>query len=674
MNTPAPFQPKRLLAPAVALALVALAYSQARFPRLGPADCAKLAAPFKFEKLPLAEVPDHPPYKLVRPVHPSLQRISAWVSSLGASVAMADLDGDGLPNDLINVDPRTDLVTVAPAPGTGNRYAPFTLNPAPLPYDAKTAAPMSILAGDFNEDGLLDVLVYYWGRSPVIFLRRKSAGIEPGQPGALATAAYAPTELSPNGERWFSNGAVQADLDGDGHVDLLIGNYFQDGGRILDADDHTTVQVMQQGLAKALSGGKKHFFLWDGATSGENPTVRYRAVTNVVSPEVEHGWTLAIGAADLDGDQLPEIYLGNDFGPDRLLHNESTPGRLKFTLCEGERRWTDPKSCVLGLDSFKGMGVDFGDVNGDGFLDIYVSNIADRFALTESHFLWQSTGRPEDMKRGIAPYVQASEKLGLSRSGWGWDSRLADFNNSGTLQAIQAVGFIKGKVNRWPELQSLGTSNSRIVSDPRLWPNFKPGADLSGGNLNPFFVRAADGRYYDVGPQVGFTEPMVTKAIALADVDGDGRLDFAFGNQWEPSYFYRNQSPEVGSFLGLHLLLPLTGEADALPGQRPGHPAADLHGRPAICAQAKVALPDGRKLVAQVDGGAGHSGRRSPDVHLGLGKVTPTTPLDVEIKWRDGAGQVQETTLKLPPGWHTVVLGKGQPKPLQIAKEGRTSR
>ena len=653
----------RIATPLAAAVLIAFCYGMARYPNLSKAEREKMASSFKFERLPLPEAANHPPYKFVREVHPSLKRISAWISSLGASAALADLDGDGLPNDVCYVDPREDQVIVAPVPGTSNRYTPFVLDAAPLPYDARTTAPMGALVGDFNEDGLLDVMVYFWGRTPILYLRRSTA-TPAGSPVALSRADFVATELTNSGERWFSNGAVQADLDGDGHADLIFGNYFQDGAHILDANA-SGLEVLHEGKAKALNGGKKHVFLWAGAKEGEYPSATFQEVTGVFSPEVEHGWTLAIGAADLDGDLLPEIYFAHDFGPDRLLHNRSTPGHLKFAVLEGKRRFTDPKSCVLGCDSFKGMGVDFGDVNGDGLLDIYVSNIATKFGLTESHFLWQSTGQLEGMKRGIAPYVQASEKLGLSRSGWGWDCRLADFDNRGVLQAIQAVGFIRGEVNRWPELQSLGTSNSRVVHDPRFWPNFKPGADLSGHDLNPFFVRAADGRYYNVGPEVGFTEPMVTKGIALADVDGDGRLDFVFANQWMESYLYHNVSPSPGSFLGLHLLLPLAAEAAAPLRERAGHPGADLHGRPAFGACARVVLPDGRGLVSQVDGGSGHSGRRSPDIHFGLGQVAAGTPVEVELKWRSAVGGIQQTTLRLMPGWHTILLG--QPVPATVA-------
>ena len=313
------------------------------------------------------------------------------------------------------------------------------------------------------------------------------------------------------------------------------------------------------------------------------------------------------------------------------------PPPLEFVELEGRRNLTTPKSCVLGRDLFKGMGCDFGDINGDGLPDIYVSNIATKFGLTESHFLWQSTGHLEEMKQGIAPYFQNSEKLGLSRSGFAWDSRLADFDNDGVLEAMQACGFIKGKINRWPELQALGTSNNRLVHNPRFWPSFRPGTDLSGDDWIPFFARGPDGRYHDIAPLLGLGEPMVSRGIAIADVDGDGRLDFVCANQWGSSYFFKNESPQAGAFLGLRLV--------------------QGKGSPAIGAVATVNLADGRRLVSHVDGGSGHSGRRTPDIHFGLGRAEKSNPVQVEIKWRNTEGKIQQSTLPLVPGWHTIQLG-----------------
>jgi hypothetical protein len=630
-----------------AIVLVVVCYAAAKLPTLSPTETAMLAARFTFKKFSLPEVPNHPPYKFVRQVHPSLQRISAWVSSLGAAATLADLDGNGLPDDLVYVDPRTDLVTITPVPGTGERYLPFALDTSfwsHNSYDLSAIAPMGTIAGDFNEDGLLDLIVYFWGRTPVIYLRKSasSAVVETGEgvraepsEKQLSPSAFLALELVNSGERWYSNAGVQADLDGDGHVDLVFGNYFQDGARILDAKAGGT-EVMHQSKAKALNGGYKHLFLWQTATTGAVQEVRYREIKSVFSEEVARGWTLAIGAADLDGDLLPELYIANDFGPDRLLHNRSTPGDLKFALLEGTRDLTTPKSCVLGHDSFKGMGVDFGDVNGDGLLDIFVSNLATRFGLTESHFLWLSTGETSKMKEGVAPYVHGSEKLGLSRSGFAFEARLADFDNDGWLEAMQGCGFIKGKINRWPELQALGTSNNQIVHNPRFWPSFRPGADLSGNDCNPFFVRGSDGRYHDITPALGLAEPMVTRGIAIADVDGDGRLDYVTANQWGPSYFFKNQSPHAGTFLGLRLI--------------------SGNGSPAIGAVARVNLPDGRKLIAQVDGGSGHSGHRSSDIHFGLGDWDKSKPVQVEIRWRGRDGKIQDKAVQLVPGWHTIGL------------------
>ena len=619
-----------------AIVLAAVCYAVAKFPDLTLPDSASLAARFSFKKFGLPEVADRPPYKLVRKVHPSLERISAWSSSLGAAATFADLDGDRLPNDLIYVDPRTDLVTVTPVPSTSERYKPFALDTSFWShngYDLSAICPMGTVAGDFNEDGAMDLMVYFWGRAPVIYLRKSDGG--GGTPSSrLEMSTFIPHELVESGERWYSNGATQADLDGDGHIDLIIGNYFQDGAKILHANDTTGTVVMHEGKSKAANGGRDRVLLWESASTGSE--VRFREIPDALPDEIARQWALAVGAADLNGDLLPEVYIANDFGPDHLLHNRSTPGKLKFVPLQGKRDFLTPKSCVLGQDSFKGMGVDFGDVNGDGWLDIYVSNIATKFGLTESHFLWLSTGEIDKMKEGVAPYIHGSEKLGLARSGFGWEARLADFDNDGVLEAMQACGFIKGKINRWPELQALGTSNDEIVHNPRFWPNFRPGADLSGHDCNPFFVRGPDGRYQDIAPALGLAEPMVTRGIATADVDGDGRLDFVTANQWGPSYFFRNESPNVGAFLSLRLV--------------------HVNGSPAIGAVAKAKTPNGRLLVGQVDGGSGHSGRRSTDVHFGLGSVEKSKLVEVEISWRDRSGKVHRRNESLAVGWHTVEL------------------
>ncbi len=662
-------QTKRL----VAIVLILGFFWFTRLPALSASEQAAIASRFDFTPLPLPELAGGQ-YKSVRSVHPSLERHSAWISAVGAAIALNDLDGDRLSNDVCYVDTRTDRVIVAPVPGTGERYQPFELKPTNLPYDDSTMAPMGCLPGDLNEDGLMDILVYYWGRTPIAFLRQRTEAVGyalVSSSNLSRTLNYLPQEIILNPipplkkgeskipnqpERWYTNAATFSDLDGDGHSDLIIGNYFQDGAEILNANA-TGTEEMQHSMTRAYNGGKNRILLWANATTGTQPTVEFQEAEGVLEDDIAHAWTLAVGTADLDGDLLPEIYFANDFGPDRLLHNLSQPGKLQFALLEGQKGLTTPNSKVLGHDGFKGMGIDFGDINQDGLLDLYVSNIASEYALEESHFLFVSTGELDKMNRGIAPYVDRSEPLGLSRSGWGWETKFGDFDNDGTLEALQATGFRKGKINRWAELQELAIANDEVLKFPGSWFRFQSEDDLSGHQHNPFYVIASDGRYYDIAPELGLDNPFVTRGIATADVDGDGDLDFAVANQWEHSYFYRNDSPQPQSFLGLRLVrLPNDshGSEDRIPPSPPSK-GGNLQ-YPAIGATATVNLPDGRQLVAQVDGGNGHSGARSPELHFGLGKIKHDVQLPVEVQWRDTTGQVHQESLLLSPGWHTLLL------------------
>jgi enediyne biosynthesis protein E4 len=618
----------------VALLMVLGAYAAARPPELSSRARLDMAARFRFVPTVLPE--SSQPGATVRQVHPSLQRISAWVSTVGASVALADLDGDGLPNDVCLVDPRHDRVTIA-AVGAIDRYPPFDLGPGSPARESSTVAPMGCLAADLNEDGRRDLVVYFWGRTPLAFLRLD---------GSFGSEAFEPVEIVAGTERWYSNAATLADLDGDGHDDLIVGNYFPDGARILDRDA-TGTTAMQHSMSNASNGGTKHFLLWAGATTGSHPSVRFTPA-NPGAAAWATGWTLAAAAADLDGDLLPELYFANDFGPDQLLHNRSSRGALRFEPLRGVRHLTTPKSKVLGDDSFKGMGVDMADLDGDGVTDIVVSNIAEEFALEESHFAFIGTGDAARMRTGTAPYVDRSEALGLSRSGWGWDAKVADFDNDSTAEVLQATGFIRGSVNRWAELHELAMSNDTLLSNPTLWPHFQPGTQLSPGRLF-FFVRSPGGRYQDLSPDVGLGRAQISRGLAIADVDNDGRLDFAVANQWEPSFLYSNVSPAPGAFLQLAVLRdPAAAGVTTTTGPPRGTAI------PAIGAEVTVRLPDDSRRTAHVDGGNGHSGRRSPEVHFGLGPVARDRALPVAVRWRARDGSTRAATLALEPGAYTL--------------------
>jgi enediyne biosynthesis protein E4 len=114
-----------------------------------------------------------------------------------------------------------------------------------------------------------------------------------------------------------------------------------------------------------------------------------------------------------------------------------------------------------------------------------------------------------------------------------------------------------------------------------------------------------------------------------------------------------NRASAAGSFLGLDLRRPLGGKPSAtrfLP-----FPARGVAADPAIGATATIQLPDGHKQIQSVDGGNGFAGTSAPQLLFGLGAHPPSS-IPATITWRDGNGHVHRTTLRLTPGWHTILL------------------
>ncbi|WP_433244560.1 FG-GAP-like repeat-containing protein [Streptosporangium sp. CA-135522] len=662
---------------------------------------------FSFAASPLGPA-DRPDDRSLRPVAPGYRDIRAWVSATGAGVALFDADNAVVSDDVCLVDPRHDTVTVSPAPGTPQSYRPFTLvAPARRPYEAPTGC----LPADLDQDGWQDLVVSYWGRSPSLFLRVPAA--------APSSAAFRHRDLTTKPEIWNTSAATAGDFDGDGRLDLVFGNSFPDGAKVLDdSGDHGDI-VTPDSLSDAGNGGTNRLYLATGPG-------RFAEAEGVFAGD--RGWTLALGTQDLDGDGRPDLYVTNGFGPDQLLVNESAAGRVRFRQARGIRHLTTPKSGVVGQDSFMGGGVGFTDLNTDGTPDILISNIAEDHALHEGNFAFVS--RPGGLHEGRAPYDDRGEDLGLSRTGWSWDVKAADFDNDGTDEVMHATGFVRGGVDRWAQVREMALSNDLALSHPALWPGIGAGDDLSGHDTNSFFTRGAGGRYVDVARRAGVGGDTVSRSFAVGDVDDDGRLDFAVANQWAASVLYRNDGA-TAPFVGLRPRLPAgycaTAASSALstlisplpsrrtlarprltlstlidpaapstatvpdprpdrsassrpPPARPGasprsspaRPGASPRSsptrsarpvvpgtvltRPAIGVTATLRLPGGSTFSRQLYPANGHNGVSAPELLFGLGDSVPNGPFPVELSWRDACGVLHTASVSVRPGWHRILL------------------
>jgi hypothetical protein len=634
------------------MALILVVYLVARLPSALGAERTELASGYRFVEMPIAMPPGYRSVQTVRKVNPAYYHLRSWISSVGASVALNDLWGRGRADAMCLVDPRTDqvVVTYAPTAPAADRFKPFTLDPAPLAMDS-SMAPMGCTVGDFNGDARMDLLVNYWGRTPIVFLARATAA-------TLSPRTYEPVDLVPevsvdgryHGPRWNTNAVSIGDFDGTGHPDIFIANYFPDSD-VLDPHGPPNV-TMNSSMSNAKNGGGAHVLRWYGATSGDHPTVRYTEERNAVPYHASTGWTLAISSADLTGDGRPEVYVANDFGKDHLLYNVSTPGHIRFTEAIGRRTPSTPKSFVLGRGSFKGMGIDFGDLSHRGRFDMVVSNITTAWGLEESNFAWINQAKDtaemrRDLARGEAPFKQDAQQLGLAWTGWGWDVKMGDFRNDGDLEILQAEGFIKGTIDRWPWLQEMAMTNDSLYTNPAMWPNVRPGDDIAGDQPLAFYTRrGSGGDFVNIDKQLGLAVPIPTRGIATADTRGNGALDFAVARQWGPPAFYANNSPGLGHYLDLDLYRHSSGPAagDGLAGP----------GSPAYGATVQITTPDGRTQISQLDGGGGHSGKRSFEVHFGLGAYNG--PVATRVQWCDTVGRMHSQTLHLNPGNHALVL------------------
>jgi len=548
------------------------------------------------------------------PCHVSekFHNIMPWITSVGAAVAVADVDGDGLVDLYLTTsaagksnalfrnrgDGTFEDVTAATGTGIGN----------------PEGASMAAVFGDIDNDGDPDLWVGMWGATNHFFenlggLRFRDITAEAG----LSFWGYA-------------NGATFVDYDRDGRLDLLVGNYYPETirdpatGALVRNDlwNPVSTRVMHESFTHAANGGRNTLYRNVGGN-------RFEDVTEKVGLTFP-GWTLAVGAADLDNDGWPDLYMANDFGADEIYFNTGAaenPPRFRSFVGKADRP-------AIGDDWWKGMNVDFGDVDDDGFLDIYVTNIlAENYKTDEGNMLWiNQQGRD---------FVNAGRKTGTHDGGWGWGAKFADFDNDGRLDILEVNGFVTGRDPEhtyWYELQEMVTQLKNATANAADWPAMGD-RDLSGYEKNRLWLQQAPAngelRFVEAADALGVTDVRNGRGLATLDADNDGDVDFYIANQAAAGSYYRNELYGKTKRAGASwLALDLVGDP-ALAIEVNGRSTAST--RDAIGARAIVTC-GGRTQMREVQGGIGFAAQSDRRLYFGLDGCS--TPESVELRWPSG--------------------------------------
>src|SRR5262249_53332169 len=147
-------------------------------------------------------------------------------------------------------------------------------------------------------------------------------------------------------------------------------------------------------------------------------------------------WSISVATGDLDHDGFTDLYIANDFGPDELYLNE---GGRAFTRVRG------PLFGDVGRDTYKGMNSTLADFDRNGYLDVYVSD--NHPALqSEGSLLWMT--RPGRGLHGVTFTDEAQARGALNERRWGWGAAAGDLDDDGWPDIVQANGMVDDRLDR----------------------------------------------------------------------------------------------------------------------------------------------------------------------------------------------------------------------------------
>lgn len=353
---------------------------------------------------------------------------------------------------------------------------------------------MGIASADYDNDGFADLCVT--GYETNSLLHNNGDG--------TFSRVELPQQASPGR---LSASCAWGDIDADGNLDLYVTNYAK-----LGPDDYP--------ICEHPAAGKTIHIVCHPSEIDRMPDLLYRNtgdghfadVSNDVAGEDRQG--LGVAAADLDQDGDTDFYVANDTTPNSLWENL---GNGQFTDRGSESGTSTNRHGAREA----GMGVAVGDVDGNGQLDLFVTNF-----YNETNTLYRN--------EGSLLFADVTDELGLgapSRHRLAFGASFADFDNDGWLDLLTANGHIHDRLH-------------------------EIGRDGPFAQLAQLFRNERGSRFRDVSDASGpyFREPHVGRGTAVADYDRDGDTDVAINQLNSEAVLLQNDAAEIGSWLRIELV------------------------------------------------------------------------------------------------------------------------
>ena len=483
------------------------------------------------------------------------------LESMSGGVAWIDFDRDGwMDLYLVNGGHWEELVqgkrTVSNALYRNNGDGTFTEVTAKAGVGNRHWG-MGVAAGDFDNDGWVDLFVCNYG--PNTLYRNNGDGTFRDVTGMAGV-----------GDGRWAVSASFGDYDADGWLDLYVTNTVQ-----FDHEAPEPMECHYRGITVqcgplGMVGDSDILYRNNG--DGTFRDVSEKAGVSDVTP------SYGLGAiwSDYDNDGDLDLYVANDQMANFLFRNQGDGTFEESGLFAGAAFSDD--GTAQGS-----MGVDFGDYDRDGLLDIYITHFSDDY---NTLFRNLGQGRFRDMTRGA----------GLTFSSWpmvGWGTGFADLDHDGWEDIFAANGHVFPQVDGY----KIGTSFHQ---------------------RSQVFRNLGKGKFQEVSAGLDKLKSWSSRGVAFADYDNDGDIDVAVNNLDGVPWLLKNQK---GSEAGSWLMLSLEGTRT---------------NRSAIGARVTLVTGEGKQM-REVRGGSSYESTHDFRVHFGLGQLETVKKLTV--RWTDGTTQ-----------------------------------